>query len=223
MSRHIIKVIFLLMLFTPTVNADPITLSGSITLVNGPNAGNAIRSEPFVVTGTNFTANITTVAAGSATTLCGIQPIGAQPPCSSGSLAWQASGGDFSGTFTLNGETTSSNIVTPLGFTFTAPAFVIPPELLNASGVQVIAPFSFSGVAITATQSATLTGAGTVTLSLTHQTFGDLSGLYLDRAIYTFGPVAEGVTVEAVPEPMTILLFGSALACLVKVSRRFRR
>ena len=220
MSRHIIKAIFLLALFTPTVSADPITLSGSITLVNGPNPANPIRSEPFVLTGTNFTANITTVSVGSANTLCGIQPIGAQPPCSSGSLGWQATGTDISGTFTLNGETSSSGLITPLGFTFTAPAFVIPPELLNASAVQVIAPFSFSGVAITSAQIATLTGEGTVTFSLTHQTFGDLSGLYLDRAIYTFGPVAEDVTIQAVPEPVTLLLFGSGLAGLALLKRK---
>jgi hypothetical protein len=89
---------------------------------------------------------------------------------------------------------------------------VIPPELQNAAGVIVTAPFTFGGAAPFLGEQTTLTGQGTVTVFLTQQTTAFFTGLFLERAVYTFGPTPESVTVEAVPEPASVLLLISGLA-----------
>ena len=221
MLRHISKVVFCLVLFAPSVLADPIEVTGVITVINGPSTLQRVVSEPFVLTGTNFTANITTVLAGFGVQDCAIRPLGGVPPCSTANLGFFATGTDVRGSFTLNGQTAQISVIDSLSLTVTAPTFVIPPELIDAPAVEVIAPFSFSGSAafINGPQAA-LTGAGTVRLLLTRQSFGNFTGLYLSRAVYTFGPVAEGVTIQEVPEPMTLLLLGSGLGALGLLKRR---
>ena len=113
-----------------------------------------------------------------------------------------------------------------LNFQLTSPTFVIPPELLDDEAVVVIAPFSFVGAAsIDATgEKIDLEGVGTVRILLTRQTVGDITGLFLSRADYTFGPTVDGVTIESVPEPATLVLLFSGLAgAAARVRQRSRR
>jgi hypothetical protein len=222
MIRHISKLAFCLILFSPAVLADPIEVTGTpITVVNGPSTLQRVVSEPFTLTGTNFTANITSIVAGFGLANCAIRPIGGVPPCSTANLGFSATGTDVQGTFTLNGITANISVVDSLGLFVTAPTFVIPLELIDAAAVEVIAPFSLSGTAaLNNGPQAAITGAGTVRLLLTRQTHGNFTGLYLDNAVYTFGAVAEGVTIQEVPEPMTLLLLGSGLGVMGLIRRR---
>jgi hypothetical protein len=217
MLRHITQIVFCLLLFAPPVLADPIQITGTpITVINGPSTFQRVVTEPFVLTGNDFTANINIVTAGFGSLAdCAFRPIGGVPPCSTANLGWSATGTDVRGSFTLFGQTANISVVDSLGLFVTAPTFVIPPELIDAPAVEVIAPFSLSGVAaFNIGPQAAFTGAGTVRLLLTRQTHGNFTGWYLFNAVYTFGPVAEGVTIQEVPEPMTLLLLGSGLAAL---------
>lgn len=222
MLRHIWKLAFCLILFAPSVLADPIEVTGTpITVINGPSTLQRVVTEPFVLTGANFTANITSVVSGFGLANCAIRPIGGVPPCSTANLGFFATGTDVQGSFTLNGMTANISVIDSLSLTVTAPTFVIPPELIDAAAVEVIAPFSLNGVAAIALgPQEAIFGAGTVRLLLTRQTHGNFTGLYLSNAVYTFGPVAEGVTIQEVPEPMTLLLLGSGLGVMGVLKKR---
>ena len=224
MLRHISKLVFCLILFAPSVLADPIQVTGTpITVVNGPSTLNRVVSGPFQLSGANFQANVAAVVAGFGLANCAFRPIGGVPPCSTANLGFFATGTDVQGNFTLNGILAQISVVDSLSLTVTAPTFIIPPELLDAAAVEVIAPFSLAGsAAINLGPQAAISGAGTVRLLLTRQTHGNFTGLYLDNAVYTFGAVAEGVTIQAaeVPEPMTLLLLGSGLGVMGLIKKR---
>lgn len=224
MPGKITKLIFLLLLFAPAVSADPITVSGSVTVVPGT-VSNGVRAEPFTLTGTNFSANIAAVSPGNfGLSSCSPVP-GFNPPCTTVNPSWVSVGSDNIGTFTLNGVTYSSNVLNQISFFFNAFPVPIPLELQNAPGVIVTTAFTFSGVVNTLDgMHADLIGQGTVTIFLIQQDAGLFSGLFLERAIYTFGPVVQQTTVEAIPEPATLLLFitGVAGAGIVR-SRRAKK
>src|SRR5829696_981893 len=163
MLRHISKVVFCLVLFTPSVLADPIEVSGGpITVIDGPSTLQRVVTEPFVLTGTDFTANITSVVSGFGLAACATHPLGGVPPCTTANLGFFATGTDVQGSFTLNGITTPISVVNSLSLTVTAPTFVIPLELINAPQIEVIAPFSLTGVAAIANgPQASIAGEGT--------------------------------------------------------------
>ena len=212
MPRQIVKLIFVLLLFAPIVNADPITVSGTIILGNTTNTFPGIQAQPFVLTGPGFMANINRFTGTHGLNQCS-PSLEVNPPCTVVNPSGQIAGDDIAGTFTINGETFPSDVNNSLIFTFSSATIVIPTELLSAPGLVIVAPFTFTGGGFTSTGlSFDLVGEGTVTVFLVQRDLTTFSGLYHDRTIYTFGPVAPEVTVEAIPEPATLLLLASGLA-----------
>ena len=218
-------VIFSLAAFA-TAHADPITVTGTATVVNGLNFGPAIS---FTLTGPNFSADVIDGGGIDRFFHFGIAPcsrsVGAfNGPCTGANLGY-ASQSDLRGPFTINGMTFNASVVNPLNFQIISPSFVIPPELLDDAAVLITAPFTFSGFAITELSGVpfTLQGQGTVQLLLTRQTAGSFTGLFLDHADYTFGPTVPGVTIESVPEPTTLVLLFTGLAGVAARVRRSSR
>jgi hypothetical protein len=195
----------------PSAQADPIVVSGSATLVPGPAAG--VRG-PVNLTGDNFSASVTTGNGNYGLVACSSFLAGINGPCTGASVGWVSIGSDLFGTFTVNGTTFNSDVINQLSVFFTGPSFLIPAELLGASAVQVTAPFTFSGLAISPALGETivLQGQGTVYVLLVQRTIGSFSGFFLDHADYIFGATVSGVTVQEVPEPTTLLLLVSGLS-----------
>lgn len=212
-----------------TVQADPITVTGTATLVNAPPGifGPAIT---FNLTGPNFSADVTDGGGVDRFMHFGIWPCsrsgGAlEGPCTEANLGY-SSQSDLRGPFTINGVTLNASVINALNFQIISPTFVIPPELLDDAAVLVTAPFTFTGLFFTELSGFpfAVEGQGTVQLLLTRQTAGTFTGLFLDRADYIFGPTVSGVTIESVPEPTTMVLLLSGLAGMAaRVRQRSRR
>lgn len=208
------------------VNADPITVTGSATITNGQFFG---PQGTVSLSGQNFSANVTDFGSVSTFGNFGISPCsrsvgGLNGPCTGANLNFVSTGSDPKGTFTINGTTFTSSVVDSLSLNFQSVSFVIPQNLLDASAVTIIAPFTFTGVAAPSSgPQVNLEGQGTVTLFLTRQTVFGFTGLFLDHADYNFGPRVSGVTIEAVPEPATPMLMFTGLAGIVQVTRSRRR
>lgn len=212
--QKLIRVLTVFVFIFATVaraQADPITVSGSATLVPGGIAG--VRG-PVNLTGDNFSATVNTTNGNYGLVGCSTVFAGLNGPCTSANVGWISTGSDLVGSFTVNGTTLSSDVINQLSLFFTGPTFVIPAELLGASTIEVTAPFTFSGFANSPLLSETvvLQGDGTVHVILVQRTIGVFSGFFLDHADYIFGSTASGVTVKEVPEPMTLLLLMSGLA-----------
>lgn len=208
------------------VNADPITVTGSATITNGQFFG---PQGTVSLSGQNFSANVTDFGSVSTFGNFGISPCsrsvgGLNGPCTGANLNFVSTGSDPKGTFTINGTTFTSSVVDSLSLNFQSVSFVIPQNLLDASAVRIIAPFTFTGVAAPSSgPQVNLEGQGTVTLFLTRQTVFGFTGLFLDHADYAFGPTVSGVSIEAVPEPTTLVLMFTGLAGVVQATRSRRR
>lgn len=205
-----------------SVNADPITVSGSATIVNGQSFGPAATVN---LTGQGFSANVTDSSGNFGN--FGISPCsrsigGLNGPCTGANLNFVSIGSDLQGTFTINGTSFSSGVLNQLSLSFASVSFVIPSELLDDAAVRITAPFTFTGSALPdGGQPLSLEGQGTVQLFLTRQTVNNFTGLFLDHADYIFGPTPAGVTIESVPEPATLVLLFSGLAgAALKLKRR---
>ena len=203
---QLFPIITCVLVISASVRADPIILSGSATLIgNTP----PFTGAPVNLVAQNFSANLISVNGNFGLSVCG-STLG---PCTGASLSWLTTGGDLSGSFTLNGMTFPASLIGNLEVT--SVNFVIPPEFFNATAINVIAPFSFSGLVGGGTAElpvgVSLTGGGTVHVFLVNRTIGGSTGFFLDRADYIFGPQVPGLTIQEVPEPMTLLLFASGL------------
>ena len=204
-----------------SAKADPIVLSGSALVVNSPPNVRAFVN----VTGTNFAANVLTLDGIFGLRFCSNSTAGMSNGCTSANLSWSSTGTGLSGIVTVNGVNYSADVINQLALNFNAPTFTIPPELLSASAFKITAPFTFTGgfASPSLPDVLSLTGQGTVTVFLSRRTVGNSPGLYLDEATYVFGPQVEGVTVEAVPEPATMLLLATGLAGAALRSRKRAR
>lgn len=208
------------------VNADPITVTGSATITNGQFFG---PQGTVTLSGPNFSANVTDFGSVSSFGNFGISPCsrsigGLNGPCTGASLNFVSTGSDVKGTFTINGTTFTSSVVDSLSLNFQSVNFVIPQDLVNESAIRITAPFTFAGVAAPSSgPQVNLQGQGTVSLLLTRQTVFGFTGLFLERADYTFGPTVSGVTIQAVPEPATLMLMFTGLAGVLQVTRSRRR
>lgn len=200
-------------------HADPIIVSGIATVFKGLPS---VAAEAHL-TGPNFSANVTTLNGGFGLAPC--SSISSPPGCTSANLSWVSVGSDLIGSVTLNGMTFPTNAQNQLFLMFSSVTFVIPPEFLGPSDILVTAPFTFvggfsrEGVA----EVVALQGEGTVRLLLARRTIGGFDGLFIDHADYIFGPRTPALTIEPVPEPMTILLFASGIAgMLVRLKKPSR-
>src|SRR5215217_405045 len=214
-----LAVVAFLLASIASAQADPITVSGTATLTSG------VASEargPVLLTGTNFSTNLITVGGNFGLGDCSTFLTGLNGPCTGANVGWISIGTDLIGTFTVNGVTLNSNIINQMGLMFTGPSFAIPAELLGASAIQVTAPFTFSGSAVSPalSEAIVLQGEGTVYVILVRRTIGNFTGFFLDHADYVFGATVFGVTIEEVPEPATLLLLVSGLGGTAIYRRR---
>jgi hypothetical protein len=208
-----------------TVQADPITVTGTATSVPGVIFGPSIV---FNLTGQNFSANVRDDGGVDRFMHFGFWPCtiqaGSVTPCTTANAGY-SSQSDLRGPFTINGQNFNASVIDSLNFQLTSPTFVIPAEFLDDGAILITAPFSFLGSASTQIGvTIQLDGQGTVRLLLTRQTVGDITGLFFERADYTFGQTVDGVTIESVPEPATLVLLFSGLAGVAaRVKYRSRR
>jgi hypothetical protein len=198
-----------------SAQADPIVLSGSATVFNAaPNVKASVNINGSNATTTFSATNILASPGLFGLRVCSESTAGMTNGCTTAGLGWTSSGSDVSGTVTVNGVNFTAGVINQLALNFGAFSFTIPPELLSANAFRITAPFTFTGIfsSPSLSEALDLTGQGTVTVFLSRRTVGCCSGIYLDQAIYTFGTTVEGITVEAVPEPTTMLLLMSGLA-----------
>jgi len=209
MLSKIVTCVFAVFLFTTVAHADTIVV-GNVTLVPAHN-GKTIATNPFVLSGVDFAANISGTDGVYGLKSCSPIP-GDHPPCTSVSAGWSASGSNVFGTFTVNGTTYPTDVFSQLALNFAVDTIVIPPELLDSADLKIVAPFSFSGLAHPFGGSDTnLIGEGRVTIFMIRTTSGQFTGLFLDQAIFSFGLRPGGVTIEEIPEPASIMLLITGL------------
>ena len=198
------------------IKADPIVItSGSFSYVRTPS-----RQVLFNFTAPDFSiggsANPFTINLGGSGCVIG--------PCTGSSLSSQAGGGDVGGGGIYQGNPFQLSIQSGAGlaqvhFVFSAASFVIPPELLNEQLIRVTAPFVLTTHFLPFNESTVLfTGQGTVTMTLERLSFAN--GFVMNTLDYVIGPAPSGITIEAVPEPASMLLLSLGLAA---VAMRLRR
>lgn len=140
------------------------------------------------IAGDGFAANVTTFNGAFGLSAC---TTGRATGCTTANLGWFSS--DLGGVVTFNGVTFQPTALTPLSLTFSSITFVIPPQFLNASAIQITAPFTFSGRFSTgpfSMEPIILSGEGTVSLLLVNRpTITGPNGFFLHDAASHIYPV----------------------------------
>lgn len=189
-----------------------------------------LRSQGTVnLSGQNFSANLTDFGSVSTFGNFGISPCSRSvgrlnAPCTEASLNFISTGSDPKGTFTINGTTFTSSVVDSLSLNLQSVNFVIPQNLLDASAVRIIAPFTFIGVAAPSNgPQVNLEGQGTVTLFLTRQTVFGFTACFSTTPVTISVQQSLGSRSKQCPEPAMLMLMFTGLAGVLQVTRSRRR
>ena len=215
--QRLFWIVLLFLAVTMTSKADPVVIAGG-TLTYSDQA----QSHPFTLTGEGTIINgvnssLAYQVGGSFPVRVGRQVVGVHPFADN-------QDGNIVASFpvTVGGVTYNSGYAILLQLNFTGLSFTVPGP--NISGFTVTAPFMMSGYVAgydgpfccgSHFFSNTLAGAGTQVLSFHYFGRDTLGDVYVaDSWTLTFGPVASGVTVQAVPEPISFLLLGTGASAL---------
>lgn len=205
-----------LLLTASTVSADPIT-AGSLTFVGS-------APSPFTLSGPGLTLNGTSAQLISSVSLLSN---GVMFPGGSGSTGGSVDSQDgeleLSMPLTVQGVSHSPNS-TLLIFRFSSSSFTAPVGLV--SGFIVTAPFSLTSGLVEGYAgvpgdvpifSAPLTGQGITTLTFVSQPGGVFR---LQSQTFVFGSTVQGVSVQSIPEPTSVMLIFSGILALAGYRKR---
>ncbi len=210
-------VLAILFLTVSTASADPIT-AGSLTFSGS-------SPSPFSLSGPGLALNGTSAQLISSVSLLsnGLFVPGGSG-MTGGSVDSQDGELELSIPLTVGGVLQSPN-TTLLILRFSSSSFVVPVG--PAAGFVVIAPFSLTSGLVEGYAglpgdvplfSAQLTGQGITTLTFVALPGG---GLYrLERQTFVFGATVQGVSVQSIPEPTSVMLIFSGILAFAGYRKR---
>jgi len=209
------------LLLAPCVHADPVTIaSGTIQYSRS-------TVMTFTLNGSGFNSTGFTAPLNASVSLLSNGFIAAGGTGSTGGSLDTQDGDLFASSPITVGGTLFSPANTLLQLNFNSTSFVAP--LQTASGFVVTAPFTLTSGLIegypgalgegVALFSSPLSGSGTTTLFFLRTGSGQYQ---LQAQTFVFGQTVSGVSVQAVPEPASLLLFSASLVGLLKIRRKRR-
>lgn len=223
-----LAVVLFLFSFAPfhDVRADPAVITSGSFVVQGPGTGpfTFSMSGPdisFEGSGLSILSNIGPFAS------CRLQP------CSAVTLSSIASSGDLFVRNVMHNGIFIPQLTMSTGslyLQFNAPSVQIPSAFLSTAGVVVTWPFTFTGhlgiVQSSRLVTHPLSGIGFVEVQLTSSTTFPIPGFLFQNARYNFVATQAEIppaSIQAIPEPTTVLLLSTGLAGLGAAIRKRRR